>query len=340
MSKSIFYLIAILFVASCSDDRNGQKSADKSITPAKKKIEVILDTDANNELDDQHAIAYLLFNSDIFDIKGITVNRTRSGGPLQNHVAEAERVVRLCNAAGKVKVYPGADGSFEEIKAELDQPDHDGADAVNFIIEQAGAVRDGRLTLLPIGKLTNIALAIAKAPDITDNINVVWLGSNYPEPGEYNQNNDTAALNYLLNTQVPFEIVTVRYGRPSGSDAVRITPAEVQENMAGKGPKIEAPVTGRHGNSFTCFGDYAVDLFQHIDLHGTPPSRALFDVVAVAIIKHPSWGEKTSVPAPILVDDNWVDRPDNSRMITIWENFDRDAIVEDFYDRMQNYVLP
>jgi hypothetical protein len=38
---------------------------------------VILDTDANNELDDQHAIAYLLFNGQVFDVEGITVNRTR-----------------------------------------------------------------------------------------------------------------------------------------------------------------------------------------------------------------------------------------------------------------------
>jgi hypothetical protein len=40
------------------------------------RIRVILDTDANNELDDQHAIAYLLFNGDYFDVEGITVNKT------------------------------------------------------------------------------------------------------------------------------------------------------------------------------------------------------------------------------------------------------------------------
>ena len=35
-----------------------------------KKIRVILDTDANNELDDQHAIGYMLFNSQVFNIEG------------------------------------------------------------------------------------------------------------------------------------------------------------------------------------------------------------------------------------------------------------------------------
>ena len=38
------------------------------------KIRIILDTDANNELDDQHAIAYMLFNDSIFDVEGITIN--------------------------------------------------------------------------------------------------------------------------------------------------------------------------------------------------------------------------------------------------------------------------
>ena len=40
------------------------------------KTRVILDTDANNELDDQHAIAYTLFSGNDFEVEAITVNRT------------------------------------------------------------------------------------------------------------------------------------------------------------------------------------------------------------------------------------------------------------------------
>jgi inosine-uridine nucleoside N-ribohydrolase len=53
------------------------------------KIPIIVDTDANNELDDQHALAYLFFNSDIFDIKGITTNATNNGGAIKGHYDEA-----------------------------------------------------------------------------------------------------------------------------------------------------------------------------------------------------------------------------------------------------------
>ncbi len=80
--------------------------------------------------------------------------------------------------------------------------------------------REQKLVLLPVGKLTNIALALKKEPAIADRVRVVWLGSNYPEPGEYNLDNDTVSMNYVLGTSVPFEIVTVRYGKPSGTAAV------------------------------------------------------------------------------------------------------------------------
>ena len=69
----------------------------------------------------------------------------------------------------------------------------------------------------PIGKLTNIALALKKDPSLANRVRVVWLGSNYPDPGEYNQENDEGALQFILDsTSVPFEIAVVRYGQAVG----------------------------------------------------------------------------------------------------------------------------
>ena len=304
------------------------------------RIPVIIDSDANNELDDQHAIAYLLFNGDAFDIKGVTVNRTLHGGGIDEHVAEARRVVRLAGAEESVPVISGASGSFEEIVGHLDEDDYDGHEAVEFIIDKAHEADDEPLVLLPVGKLTNIALALERDPSIADDVRIVWLGSNYPEPGEYNQDNDIGALQYVLEQDVPFEIVTVRYGKPSGTSAVRVTPDEVQENLVGLGPRLSQPVEGRHGGEFYTFGDYSGDLFDHAELHGDPPSRALFDLAAVAIVKNPNWAESRIIPAPELVNEEWRERPENPREIVLWENFDRDAIIEDFYESMQDPALP
>lgn len=329
----------LMVLFACVDKAEQATHTAAKPSDASKRYPVILDSDANNELDDQHAIAYMLFNSDVFDIKGITINRTRNGGQVDQHVAEANRVVQLCGMAGKMPVLTGANGNFPEIRATLDDPAYDGVEAVDFIIDQARAQQEGKLILIPIGKLTNIALALEKAPDIASKIRIVWLGSNYPEPGEYNQDNDTASMSYVLQQDVPFEMVTVRYGKDSGSDAVRISQEDVEQHMKGKGPVSSQAVEGRHGGTFTNFGDYAYDLFSHIELHGEDYSRALFDVVAVAVIKNPDWGEASEIPCPRLINNEWIEQSENKRKITVWENFDSDGIVEDFYESMEHYQL-
>jgi len=294
-----------------------------------KKIRVVFDTDTNNELDDQHALAYLLFNQSIFKIDGITINTTSSGGNIDKQYEEAKRVLQLC-AADTFAVVKGADLSFRDIFPNIDSASYDGKEAVDLMIEQAHKPSEDKLVILAVGKLTTVALAVAKDSSFAERVRLVWLGSNYPEPGEHNQDNDTVAMNYLLKSNIDFEMVTVRYGKPSGTGAVQITKEEINKLMPGLGPHIKTPVLGRHGGEFYCFGDYSVSLFEHINYDGNPPGRALFDMAAVAIVKNESWAQVKKIPAPILINNTWIDRPNNSRTIKIWENFNRDAIIKDF----------
>lgn len=305
---------AAILIASCSG-------------PAGNRTDIILDTDANNELDDQHAIAYMLLNQDTFNIIGITTNVTVAGG-IKAQTDEVERVAALVRE--DPVILPGATYGFEAILPDIAKPDFDGHESVDFIIESARAHSpEHKLVLAPIGKLTNVALALAKAPEIADNLRIVWLGSNYPKSGEHNLVHDIPAMNYILDFPVDFEIVTVRYGEPSGTDAVKVSIDEIKEKVASKGRRAEVPVEGRHGGTFECFGDYSYNLFDHIgkDELGR---RSLFDLCTVAIIKNPSWAESRTVPAPTMVGGEFVERPDNAHRITLWENFDRDAIFADF----------
>jgi len=322
--------IAGMLLAGCS----GTSSQETEDT----RIPVIFDTDANNELDDQHALAYLLLNQEIFNLYGVTVNATWGGGDVESHYEEAVRIVQLCNMQGTIAVHKGANGNFEEIRETIGSPGFDGAEAVNFIIGESKKHRDTRLVVLAVGKLTNVALALEKDPSMADRIRLVWLGSNYPEPGEYNQDNDTVAMNYLLNSRVPFEMVTVRYGQPSGTAAVTVSQQEINARMPGLGPHANEPVTGRHGGIFNCFGDYSVSLFEHIDYHDNAKTRALFDMAAVAIVKNPDWAGSRRIPAPILMDNSWVERPGNSRQIIVWENFRKEEILKDFFTTLEAAV--
>lgn len=54
-------------------------------------------------------------------------------------------------------------------------------------------------------------------------------------------------MNYVLNSKIPFEMVTVRYGKPSGTDAVAVTQSKVNEKLPNLGPKATVPIIGRHG---------------------------------------------------------------------------------------------
>jgi hypothetical protein len=323
-------LLALIMVG-CAANSMPAKAA------ASSKIRVLIDSDANNETDDQHALAYAMFSGDIFDIEGITVNKTRNGGDVSEQIKVAVRVVKLCGLYPDVPSYKGANGSFEEIRTQIHAPDFDGYEAVNFIIEQAKKKSDRKLVLLAIGKLTNIALALEKDPSIIPNVRVVWLGSNYPKPDEYNLLSDLSAARYLLECPVDFEMVVVRNGDPSGTWGLQAYLEEILRRMPGLGPRISEPVIGRHGGEFFCFGDYSADLFSHAPRHGNPPWRSLYDVGAVAVVKNAHWAEANVIPRPALVGDKWVERPENPVKMILWDNFDKDAILRDFFSTMENY---
>jgi inosine-uridine nucleoside N-ribohydrolase len=321
------FLLSILLFSACQPTQK----AKETISP---KIKILIDTDANNELDDQHALAYAFLNTNVFDVVGVTVNNTRNGNGIQGQFDEAQRIIRLFNLEDKVPLMMGAEKSYREILPFISDSMYDGKAAVDFIIQEAMKMTDEKLVLLPIGKLTNIALAIKKEPEIIAKIRVVWLGANYPDPGEYNLDNDTTSVNPVIESCVPFEMVTVRYGKPSGTAAVTVTREEVNSNLKGKGPKSQNEVAGRHGGTFNCFGDYSANLFEHAKMHGNPPSRALFDMAAVAIVKNPDWAEWKEIPAPRLSGIGWIEQPENPKKIVVWENFNRDAIVNDLFGLM------
>lgn len=327
MKNKILLLLLTIALFSCDFQRN---TANQKIE-TKLRLPVIFDTDTNNELDDQHALAYLISNADVFDILGVTTNATPNGGLIEEHTKEAARVFSLLNIEDRIPLISGANDGFTAIKDQVFKPEFDGSKAVEFIISKSRNFTNNELVVLAVGKLTNIALAIVKEPMIKERIRVVWLGSNYPEPGEYNQDSDTAALRYILEEDVPFEIVLVRYGKATGAAAVYVQMEDVLENMPGLGPQAVDSVMGRHGEYFTCFGDYSVNLFEHADFYGDPPHRSLFDMVAVAVLKNPGWARSRLIPAPRLENGAWFDQPENGRKILIWKNFDKGAILSDFY---------
>ena len=296
-----------------------------------KRVDVILDTDANNELDDQHAIAYLLMHQDQANIIAITSNATFYGGDAKAQAAEAQRVVDLMGPLGKgVPVMAGATANYEDILPHIDEASFDGCEVVQCIIKAARRHSpDRKLLLVPVGKLTNIALALAKAPDIVPNVHIVWLGSNYPNRGEYNMENDIPSVNAVIDSGAELEIAIVASSEGMrGTGEVGMVRREMVERVAGKGPRV-APVEGRAGGTFTCVGDYLLNLFEQCSTDDNY-YRSLFDMACLATALNPAWAEAKEIPAPLLVDKAWQERPDNAHKVKILCNFDRNAIIDDF----------
>ena len=156
---------------------------------------IIIDTDPGQ--DDAVAILLALASPDDLEVLGITAVAGNVPLPLTQKNA---RIV--CELAGKPEtlVFAGCDAPIarklvtaEHVhgKTGLDGPTLpdptmplQDQHAVDFIIETLQAEEEGTVTLCPLGPLTNIAVALKRAPDIAERIQeIVLMGGAYFEVG-------------------------------------------------------------------------------------------------------------------------------------------------------------
>jgi len=184
------------------------------------KRAIIIDTDPGQD----DAIALLLaLASDELDVLGITA--VAGNVPLALTEKNARKI---CELAGKpdTRVFAGAErplmrklvtAEYVHGKTGLDGPDLpeptmalEDQFAPDFIIEAIRARPEGAVTLCPLGPLTNIALALIKAPDIAARIDrIVLMGGGFFEGGnvtptaEFNIYVDPEAAHTVFTSGVP-----------------------------------------------------------------------------------------------------------------------------------------
>jgi inosine-uridine nucleoside N-ribohydrolase len=158
--------------------------------------QVILDTDARNEVDDQHYIAYGLFSN--VDVLGI--NSAHHGPFRINHFGMSQEpinygeilyVIELCRLSGLMdhRTENQIPKAFRGAKVQMQVPDTQNwldtqpieSEASEAILAAArGASPDNPIWILPVGPCTNIASAILLAReeglDLKSRIKIVWLG--------------------------------------------------------------------------------------------------------------------------------------------------------------------
>ncbi|MDO9417748.1 nucleoside hydrolase [Pararhizobium sp.] len=187
--------------------------------PAPRKI--IIDTDPGQ--DDAAAIMLAFGSPDDIAVLGLTA--VAGNVPLTMTSRNVRIVCELCNRPD-AKVYAGAEKPIARAlvtaehvhgKTGLDgtelnepvmalQPGH----AVDFIIETLRGEEAGTVTLCTLGPLTNIAMALQKAPDIAPRIReLVMMGGGFFEGGnitpaaEFNVYVDPEAADVVFRAGIP-----------------------------------------------------------------------------------------------------------------------------------------
>ena len=244
---------------------NGQKL--KNISVPQGRIDVVLDTDAYNEIDDQFAIAYLLKNSEKLSTKAIYAApflNERSVSALDGMEKSYDEILKILDLIGEKKeVYKGS-GSF--------LPDEHTpviSDAAKDLAKRAlDYSPENPLYVVAIGAITNVASAMLLEPKVAENTVVVWLGSNalhYHDTKEFNLKQDIAAARVVISSGVPFVMLPCM----GVVSAFTVSRYELEHWLVGKNPLA----TYLAENTIAAAESYA---------SGRPWTRVIWDVTAVA----------------------------------------------------------
>ena len=181
----------------------------KNLERPRGMIDVVLDTDAYNEIDDQFAIAYMLAYPEKLNVRGITAApflNEKSESPEDGMEKSYDEIMKLLRLAKKEefasKVYKGSRGYLENETTPQDSP------AARFLSELADEYSPERPRYIAaIGAITNVASAFLMNPRMAENCVVVWLGGNALsspwEASEFNMMQDIAAARVVCGSGVP-----------------------------------------------------------------------------------------------------------------------------------------
>jgi len=177
------------------------------------KTKIIIDTDIGDDIDDALAIAFALESPEL-EIIGITT-------VFKNVVARAKIASRMLKLAGRedIPVFTGIGSPIINKVNEAEIPcqyseEEDGSEdgfsegAIDFIIDTVMS-SDSDITLVPIGPLTNIAIAILKEPKLKSKVKEIVMmgGCYYNHCNEWNIICDPEAARVVFESGIPIKAV-------------------------------------------------------------------------------------------------------------------------------------
>lgn len=273
---------------------------------------VILDTDMANQVDDQFALTYLLNSSDVIELEAITIapfsklNTIEEGTELSYETTL--KILELMNKSEyQNKVFKGATNYINN--------DYKTNMAVEKIIEIC--LKNKETTIIAIGAITNIALAIALEPKIIDRINVVWLGGNEITFNDNSGTNfkDIRAVKMIFESNVKLTVIPCK---------------NVASNLITTIYELEHYMKRTSINTFLL--DNLIKCDKNIYEKGV--SKVLWDLSAVAYIINESWFTSEEISCYNILDDGSYEVTQNNHKVTFIKSLDRDKIFGDFFSKL------
>ena len=277
------------------------------------KINIILDTDTDNECDDQYALSYMIKSQDRFNIEAITIAPYQHDNDLaieEGQEKSYQEAVKICKWLDfdTSKVYKGSNDYFTEGYREEN-------DAVNKIIEVAN--KNDKTYIIAIGAITNVALAITKCPEIINKIEIVWLGGHSilsKNNIEFNFRQDIESVRTVFNSKVKLNIIpckTVAY-------SLMTSIYEVEHYLKGKNELC----------------NYLCNEFYNDGKHGIQTRRPIWDISAVAYLINRNWFETIEISCPDIMEDTSYKLTENKHKITMATFLDSSKIYEDLFKKL------
>ena len=172
---------------------------------------ILIDTDIGGDVDDALALALALNSPEQLEIAGITnvylANAWRAGVTKRVLKVYGREEIPVCTGAEKPLI-----GWWDENRIPNSSPDYGEfrgeklPHASEFIIRMAEQEED--LTLVAIGPMTNIGLALAKAPHIASILRIVMMGGQVTKAHpEWNIVCDPEAARIVFESGVPIHMI-------------------------------------------------------------------------------------------------------------------------------------
>lgn len=168
-------------------------------------VDMVLDTDAYNEIDDQFAISYALHATEKLNVLALYAApffNNRSNGPADGMERSYQEILKLLRLSKlECPVYRGSDRYLPDEQTPV------ASDAAKHLTELAMRYSPEKpLYVVAIGAITNVASALLMKPEIADNIVVVWLGGNaleWHDNIEFNIRQDVASARVVFASGAP-----------------------------------------------------------------------------------------------------------------------------------------